>query len=239
MSAEVTVMQTPWSVPELIESLDHAWSAVGLGDAPWQALAALAAQATIETGRNGASCYRHNISNIMGESPEGMFHVLHKAPECALPDHIPAGATVLTSSNVACGPDRVPYLPKGGSKFRAYSSLLLGCEDKVMVLLRIWPKAVAALRRGGDLDLSALVLAYVTELVTPRYFTADVPHYQATVASIAKEYVGVAQSHVAKRALASVASSEPRTTTTFERERPSESPSLLEFLDSLVDEPKA
>ena len=41
----------------------------------------LAAQSTVECGPQGrAGCFNYNVSNIMGTSPEGFFHVL-QAPE--------------------------------------------------------------------------------------------------------------------------------------------------------------
>lgn len=185
---EVAKKVTRWTPQELLAALGRAAAPLGL---PPESIAILAAQATLETGRGGTGCYNFNISNIMGAGPDGSYHVLTKAPECASPDKVPAGATVLSSTNVVCGPGKVAYLPPGGSKFRAYKSLDEGCDDKIKVLGRTWPAAVSAL--GRKADLPQMVRAFVDGLLSPRYFSADPPSYRESTLSIAREYLPLAK----------------------------------------------
>lgn len=193
---EVVSTNTPWTLDDLLAAFDRAWSSASLGLAAPETLAVLAAQATAECGRLGKHCYCHNVSNIMGASPEGLYHVLRKAPECAPPDKLPAGA-VRVQTSIVCPPGQVAYLPAGGSRFRAYSSLDLGVADKLAVLLRVWPRAVAALAHGGEVGERAS--NFVQALLKPAYFTADPVAYLNAVRPIAREYMTAATALVSSR----------------------------------------
>lgn len=183
---------TRWTVQDLLEAYDRAFSACKLGDAQAGALATLAAQSTLECGRGGPGCYNYNVSNIMGSSPAGLYHVL-QSPECAPSDKVPAGALRVTTS-IACPPGMVAYVPAGGSRFRAYLSLDDGCVDKIATLGKTWPRALEVLVAGGDVD--TVSSKYVAELRRPAYFTGDPATYLSVVRSVAREYLSVAE-HVA------------------------------------------
>ena len=152
MSAEVPAKHTPWTERDLLQAYADAWRQLGVEPSRFT-LGVCWGQAAIETGIDGPGCFNWNVGNVMGEDPEtGAYHVLHKAPECGVnPAAIP-GATVLTSSQVACGPGMQPYLPPGGSRFRAYSDLAAGCRDKLRVLARLWPRALWILSRAQGPD---------------------------------------------------------------------------------------
>lgn len=188
MMTEIEKRVTRWTPNELLAALARATSALTIHP---ESIAVLAAQATLETGRGGTGCYNWNVSNIMGAGPDGLYHVLTKAPECARADRVPAGAVIVLSTNVVCGPGLVAYLPPGGSKFRAYKSLDEGCADKLQVLGRVWPGALSALGRKAGLD--AMVSAFVDGLMAPRYFTADPTSYRQSCLSIAREYLALAR----------------------------------------------
>lgn len=234
--SQVPSTRTPWELDELLGSLDRAYLAIVGSYVTVEGLAALAAQATLETGRGGKSCYNHNVSNIMGVSPEGTFHVLRSAPECAPRDKVPAGATILEHTNVACPPGSVAYLPPGGSRFRAYSTLELACEDKLAVLLSLWPRAVEAL--GRDTPVEATVASFVAGLKRPiakaDYFTSDAMSYARSTTSIAREYLDRARAQVGRRTMPS-----PLPTRTLDANVPVEGVVLEDFLATLADdEPK-
>lgn len=245
MSArQVASQRTTWELDALLGSLDRAWSAIVDTPLPAAGLAVLAAQATLETGRRGASCWNWNVSNIMGVSPEGLFHVLRAAPECAPRHKVPEGATILTTTNVACPPGSVAYLPPGGSRFRAYSSLELGCEDKLAVLAALWPLAVEALGSGMAVEAtaSAFVAGLKRPLVRGEYMTADAVSYARSVTSIAREYLSRAEAHVrelddAGQACADEPTQPALPVPTLEAHAPVEGVVLEDFLTSLADEP--
>ena len=187
---QVEKINTKWTLEGLVSAFYEACINANLGIPSPEALATLAAQSTIECGHGGPGCWNYNVSNIMGVSPEGLYHVL-KAPECAKPENVPKGATVLSSTNVACPPGHVAYIPPGGSKFRAYSSLANGCTDKIETLKRIWPVAIKSLIAPGNITMVSH--SYVDGLVTPRYFTSDIPTYKSTVSSIAEGFLDEAR----------------------------------------------
>lgn len=192
MATEVQVKGTPYTRRELLAALARAWRVVVGGEIPRFALALLCGQVTIETGWDGRYCWNHNVSNIMGTSPEGLFHVLHKAPECSHNPHAIPGATVLETSNVVCAPGQSAYLPAGGSKFRAYTSLDRACVDKLEVQLEIWPKAILALAGATSLDaVTGFVAGLLVDGVGNRrlYMTADPVKYRADVKDIAGTFI--------------------------------------------------
>jgi hypothetical protein len=183
MPTAVEAKKTPWTLLDLIAAYRAAavYRNIGLTDT---AALVLAAQSTVECGHGGrAGCFNFNVSNIMGSSPEGLYHVL-QAPECAPTDKVPQGGTVLPTASVACPPGYVSYIPAGGSKFRAYTSLQAGCADKLATLQKTWPAAVKALELGGSLD--TIAQSYVRALSSPRYFTADERAYAGSLQSVAR-----------------------------------------------------
>lgn len=192
---EVPATRTPWSNAALVASMATAWRMV-FGEEPGRStLAKLWAQSALETKR-GASCWGNNPSNIMGADPEtGCYHVLGKAPECAVDPYAIPGATPLASSHVVCAPGTSPYLPAGGSRFRAYPSLVRGCIDKIRVLLALWPEAAEALRAGTVAAFVSGLIRGVDDkgnLPAPgrtgrRYMTADPPSYEESMESLVAE----------------------------------------------------
>lgn len=150
MSVELPAVRTPWTTASLLHDYAAAWRFFGI-EPSRITLAICWGQAAIETGRGGYGCFNGNIGNVMGEAPEtGAFHVLKKAPECSVNPYAIPGATVLTSSHVVCAPGMSPYLPAGGSRFRAYPDVATGCRDKIRVVARLWPRAVAILAAATD-----------------------------------------------------------------------------------------
>lgn len=183
--SEVAARRTPWVDRELLADYDAAWRAVIGPPLSRFGLALLHSQATLECGRGGTSCWNHNSGNIMLGSWAGDYHVLRGAPECYDANHIPFGATVLKTTNIACGPGKIAAIPPGGSKFRAYPTLLEGCTDKIRMLDKRWPRAIVALAAAvgpGDAD------AFVAGLVgPPRYFTASSLSYANMLRSLSTE----------------------------------------------------
>lgn len=185
MSAtQVERKNTRWTSEELMSTYAVAGQLENLGLLSAEALSVLAAQSSLECGAGGVFCYNYNVSNIMGSSPEGMFHVLKNAPECAPANQLPAGALIVTNSGIACPPGSVAYIPAKGSRFRAYSSLENGCRDKIVTLKKTWPQAVEALTTNTD--IKSMCQKYVAGLLQPRYFTADETVYLDKIISIAK-----------------------------------------------------
>jgi hypothetical protein len=188
---EVPVQRTRWTNASLLAAYALALRAHGI-EPTREALACLWAQSSLECGRDGQSCWNWNVSNIMHFAPrQGRYHILGGAPECAPPDRIPAGATRLDPSktSVKCAPGHVPYIPAGGSRFRAYATLAEGCVDKVATLAARWPQALAALAEATGGSVDNVAARFVTGLVTPRYFTASVPSYLSILQSLARECI--------------------------------------------------
>ena len=201
MPTAVEPKKTTWTLPDLLSAYHRAAIALNVGLSDNAALV-LVAQSTVECGPGGkVGCFNFNVSNIMGASPEGLFHVL-QAPECAPANKVPAGGTVLATPSVACPPGYVSYIPAGGSKFRAYSSFDAGCTDKLRTLSKTWPAAVAALQLGGSLD--AVAQSYVRALTSPRYFTADEKVYARTLLSIARGLSSTRETMLVQARLASL-----------------------------------
>jgi hypothetical protein len=188
--AEVPVKRTQWTRAGLLDAYATAWTIVVGGNAPRAALALLHAQATLECGHDGKSCWNANVGNLMSfASWTGDYHVLRGAPECFDAGKVPAGWTV-QPSNIACGPGKVSAVPANGSRFRAYSSFVEGCADKLRVLDRQWPRAIVALGAAtGAADAAAFVAGL---LGPPRYFTASSTSYAQQVASLASSLLKVA-----------------------------------------------
>ena len=182
---EVLVKRTMWTPRILLDAYATAWTIVVGGTAPRAALALLLGQASVECGRNGQSCWNHNVGNVMAfASWTGEAHTLGAAPECGVPGALPAGARQLVSSNIGCAPGKVPYVPRGGSKFRAYDDFVEGCTDKLTVLQRQWPRSIVALAAATD---ASAATAFVDGL--PGYFTADKVSYAASQRSLAAEFL--------------------------------------------------
>jgi hypothetical protein len=192
VGTEVQIKRTRYTRRELLAAMNRAWHVVVGGPAPRAALALLCGQVTLETGWDGESCWWHNVSNIMGESPEGLYLVLGKAPECALDLSKIPGATPLATTNVVCAPGQSAYLPAGGSKFRAYSNLDRACVDKLQVLKAIWPKSMEALAAAtSPSDAVVFVSGLVVGADGKRrlYMTADPYHYAVSIKSIASTLI--------------------------------------------------
>lgn len=214
MATEVPARRTPWTTPELLAALADGWRAFGIEPSRFT-LAVGWGQGAIETGRGGTGCFNGNIGNVMGEDPEtGCYHVLGKAPECAVNPYAIPGATVLTSPHVACAPGTSPYLPAGGSRFRAYADLRAGCRDKLRVLARLWPKAfrvlasaqgpeaaepyARALLQGVGTPLTPELVVALVLADTPidriptggrKYMTADPVKYGGDMLSLSRECI--------------------------------------------------
>lgn len=185
--AEVPVRRTPWATRDLLAAYATAWRTVIGGELSHYALALLWGQASIECSRGGTSCYGFNVGNLMaGTLWQGDYHILRSAPECYDPDKVPPGAAVLLRTNIKCPPGKVAAIPPGGSRFRAYESLLEGCTDKIRAFAAIWPAAILALR---DAETDADAATFIRALLSPRYFTASEVTYLANVRSLAAECV--------------------------------------------------
>ena len=189
MTALVPVprQNTRWTDPELLAAYDAAYRQA-LGERPSRAaLAVLWAQANIECGRGGKSCWNHNVGNVRAGELEPHF-LLAGAYEFAAEGKVPKGAVVFAPpAGAAVPPDRpVCYLlPANAQRFRAYDSLVEGCVGKLGLIARRWPAAVEALRLAKD---SAAARAYVLGLlVPPSYFTGDSAAYVASVLSLTAE----------------------------------------------------
>lgn len=232
MGTKVDTKHTPWTLDELFGALDRAFHAIVGVLASAEALATLAGQATIETGRGGKSCYGNNVSNIMGTSPEGLFHELAAAPECGDPNNLPPGARLAPNAVVVCGEGKVAYIPANPSRFRSYSSLDLGCEDKMSVLLALWPKAIEALLVSDGSDVKAVATAFALALKKPiaknDYHSSDKTSYARFVTSLAAEFIERAQVFVDRRTIL------PPPNPTLLDNKPTESVVLPAFLETLV-----
>ncbi len=186
---EVPAKRTPWTTRDLLAAYADAWRAIVGGEPSRNALALLWAQASLECGRDGRpGAFNHNVGNLMAFSSwQSTYHVLRGAPECYPAGKVPAGWREIPASatSIAIPPGYVAALPLNGSRFRAYASLLDGCTDKLRVLSRQWPRAVAALASAsGPEDAPAFVAGLVGP---PRYFTASATSYAATLRSLATE----------------------------------------------------
>jgi len=181
---EVPVHRTPWAMPELLAAYAEAWREVIGGEPSRAALAILAAQATLECGHGGGSCWNHNTGNVMALGGyAGDYHVLRGAPECFDEGKVPAGWREVQGS-VVCGPGKVSAVPVAGSRFRAYASFAAGCADKLRVLDRQWGRAIVALQAATGAEAAE---AFVAGLVgPPRYFTASATSYANQVRSLAQ-----------------------------------------------------
>lgn len=173
---ELPVRRTEWTTRVLLAAYADAWINL-FGSVPSRAcLALLWAQATLECGHGGRSCWNHNVGNVMAFSSwGGDFHTLRGAPECFPVGKVPAGWRE-QPSNIACGPGKVSAVPEKGSRFRAYASFRDGCADKLRVIDRQWPRAIVALASTAD------AAAFVEGL--KGYFTASPTAYTATLRSL-------------------------------------------------------
>lgn len=181
---EVPVRRTPWTTPSLLADYATAWREVIGGEPSRAALAILWAQATLECGHGGKSCWGHNVGNVMAFAGyAGDYHVLRGAPECFDAGKVPAGWRE-AQTNIACGPGRVAAVPEKGSRFRAYASHAEGCADKLRVLDRQWGRAVVALQAATGAEAAGAFVAGL--LGPPRYFTGSSESYANQVRSLAQ-----------------------------------------------------
>ena len=173
--------RTPWTTRDLLAAYATAWREVIVTEPSRAALAILWGQASLECGRNGASCWNHNVGNVRAGEVEPHF-LLPGAYEFG--PFVPPGATQIpTPPGAAQPPGTVCYLlPARAQRFRAYASLSEGCAGKLGLLLRRWPAAVEALR---DATGPEAAVQYVQGL--RGYFTGDATAYAASVRSLAAE----------------------------------------------------
>jgi hypothetical protein len=193
---EIAAKRTPWKDRELLADYARAWRIVIGGELGRPGLALLRAMACIETGHGGASCYNGNIGNVMpGKLWRGEYHVLKLAPECYDdPDDVPDGGTILTKTNIACEPGQVAAIPPGGSRFRAYASILDGCIDKLRRFDAQWPRAIIALVAATS---PASAVEFVAGLLTPkRYFSASPASYANGMRDISARFLRTAPDDV-------------------------------------------
>ena len=185
--APVPRVVTRWTDPELLAAYDAAYRQV-LGERPSRAaLAVLWAQACLECGRGGKSCWNFNVGNVRAGEVEPHF-LLAGAYEFAAEGQVPVGAVVIAPPAGAAVPPSRPIcylLPARAQRFRAYASLVEGCMGKIGLIARRWPAAIEALRLAKD---AAAARAYVLGLlVPPAYFTGDHAAYIASVLSLTAE----------------------------------------------------
>jgi hypothetical protein len=230
--SEVPATRTPWATRDLLAAYAAAWRSIVGGELSREGLALLWGQACVECGRAGKSCYGWNVGNIMpGPSWQGDYHVLKSAPECYDADKIPQGATVLANTNIACAPGKIAAIPPGGSKFRAYASLLDGCADKLLRFKSQWPRALSALAKAtSHTDADVFVAGLIGP---PRYFTASSTTYAHGVRLLAIECL--------KQTPDSEWPELPRPSQLPTPPRPIEVPNALDFVRTLAtdEEPKA
>lgn len=185
IGVEVEARRTPWTRRGLLHAYVAAFRTVTGLEPSRRTLAIAFGQSTLECGHDGAGCRGFNVSNIMGVDPEtGCFHVLHKAPECAVDPHTIPGATPLTSSHVVCAPGQSAYLPAGGSRFRSYPNVEAGCRDKLRVVAELWPEAFLALVAG---DVRGYVVGLWNGVDGRDYATADKGKYLSDVSWLADD----------------------------------------------------
>lgn len=183
----VARVNTRWTDPELLDAYDRAYRIV-LAEVPSRAaLAVLWAQANLECGRGGKSCWNFNVGNVRAGELEP-HTLLAGAYEFAAVGKVPAGATIISPPAGAAVPPERPIcylLPSAAQRFRAYESLVDGCVGKISLVARRWPAAIEALRLAKD---AAAARAYVLGLlVPPAYFTGDSAQYVASALSLTAE----------------------------------------------------
>jgi hypothetical protein len=155
----VGVVRTPLTSGEAANALTRAWTEV-VGDQPTgETTALLTAQWAHETGR-GASMFNYNFGGIKGEGPSGLS-VAQRTREGW-------GATERTIVD----------------RFRAYESADQGAVDYVKLLVKRFPEAVEAARKGD-------ATGFVHGLKTRGYFTGDQGAYTRSVHRLASEFSGV------------------------------------------------
>ena len=182
MTTPVPRVRTPWTTPDLLAAYAAAWRSVLVVESSRSALAILWAQATLECGRGGSSCWNHNVGNVRAGELE---------PHCLLPGAyefaatLPPGAMQIQPPPGAAVPADRPicYLPPSrAQRFRAYDSLEDGCAGKLGLVQRRWPAAIDALRDATGPEAAR---AYVGAL--KGYFTGDAGQYTSAVLSLAAE----------------------------------------------------
>jgi flagellum-specific peptidoglycan hydrolase FlgJ len=136
--------------------LTRAWEKVAGQEATLEVISVFWAQWALETGR-GRWMVDYNYAGLKGVSPDGGW------------------AHWWTWEETPSGPQRVR------AKFRNYDSAALGAEDYVSLLLRLYPKAVAAAREGN-------AAKFIDELVDGGFFTEIPKHYKRSVMSLAAEF---------------------------------------------------
>jgi len=183
---------TPFNNGELRAACREAWRVVVGGEAPDAAIACLSGQGALECA-HGKACSNNNVGNVMALGDYAGDYFLLRAPECGDPDDLPAGATVLEASQIACAADRVACLSGIGSRFRSYATLLEGCIDKLRRFAAQWPGALAALRTARDASAAYSFVAGLVPVDGDRYFTADAAAYAATIFSLATDFLAEMQ----------------------------------------------
>lgn len=179
--------QTKWTRAELLAAYADAYRAV-LGEEPSRAaLAVLWGQATMECGRDGKSCWCHNVGNVRAGENEPHC-LLAGAYEFAAVGKVPAGAVIISPPAGAAVPADRPIcylLPAKAQRFRAFDTFADGCRVKLELLARRWPASIEALRLARD---QAAARAFVLGLlVPPAYLTGDSSQYSSSILSLAAE----------------------------------------------------
>jgi hypothetical protein len=155
----VSVVRTPLTSDEAANALTRAWTEIVGTEPAGETTALLTAQWAHETGR-GASMFNYNFGGIKGEGPSGLS-VAQRTREGW-------GRTERTIVD----------------RFRAYESADQGAVDYVKLLVKRFPEAVEAARKGD-------ATGFVHALKTRGYFTGDEGAYTRSVHRLASEFSGV------------------------------------------------
>lgn len=147
---------TPMSPQDATRHLAWAWEKVTGEPATAEVISVFWAQWALETGR-GRWMVDYNFAGLKGRAPDGGW------------------AHWWTWEEAKDGPRRVR------AKFRNYASAEDGASDYVDMLLRRYPRAVAAARRGEAAN-------FILELDHGGYFTEIPKHYLRSVISLAREF---------------------------------------------------
>ena len=158
---------TPWLRADYLAAMSDALLALTGKRPPRATLAILWAQSILECGRHGAvegpSCWCHNVGNLRGSAPDGLFTVLPGAWEIAAD-----GSTVYPADQ----------------RFRAYASLRDGALDMLTMLSQQGNFARAWAVLTGE---NPTARAYVEALRDGHYFTADPRDYERSVEALSIE----------------------------------------------------
>ncbi len=186
---------TRWTDDELLGAYAAAWPRVVGGEPSRAALAILWGHASIECSRNGVRCYNYNVGNVRAGESEPHY-LLPSAYEFALPGQVPAGATIIPipAGSAPPSPAHVAYLlPAKAQRFRSFDSFHDGCAAKLALVLRRWPRALAALRTASS---PSSALLYVDGLLArPAYLTGSGVAYANSIAELAAELMARRPDH--------------------------------------------